>query len=487
LVERLGQGLRLERNPFDAVQPYCQRAFESGGRPINVQLLPPARLMPRDYLEEVRRAAIRIQPSQHPHLLRVIRHDDAPDGDYFLEEAVGRHTLASLRRLRKRFTPAETVLILRQIVEGLEQAESLSLVPASVAPHQVFVEFPDHSDDRAILADDVLASTPLEKWPSFRLKLRAHPTALDFTQPRRQSLERWVSSNGGSVTHPAAETTRPSSQGARELALLTAYLLGGLDQAPGALAAFLREVAERQSDGGRRLERSEFLGRLAAFAGVKLPRATRPPTRPPGPKAGGRKVAEAKSTRSKPASASAAPSVAAGVEEPARPSSPARQVQDDPGDSLEAPADLDFSALMGNGTDEPLDEEDSVGFAEVLLLGQEDPLPSWTEAPSDLAEAAEDSLPEPAETVEPTAWLEGSDLSQSLEDDLAEEPARPLKFGTSSERSRSAGILRIVLFVLVFSLLIALLAAQLTGRPLRLFQKKSPPPTSATSHPPPTR
>ncbi len=292
LGELLGDSCRLERTAFDAMQPYCQRAF-MGGRAVMTQLLPPARVMPRLFLPALREAAARVSPEGQPNLVRVLQPPPDDAAGWFIEEAPPRLTLDAAMRLRKRLSPTEAAMVLNEIEKGVAQAEALKLVPAALATQQIFLEFTHTDDSRKLPTDDELGRTPLDAWPPFRLRLRAHPVCLNFTQPNRFRRERLLGLG------PKLGEASPGLDGLRvpeaaDYGALAISLLGGESVLAGPAGALVQQALE-----GGGMPRQAFLEELTGLLAPRVAAANKAQAAAAAATAKAREVREAREAKEK--------------------------------------------------------------------------------------------------------------------------------------------------------------------------------------------
>lgn len=266
VAEIAGDECTVDTKPFDALDPYRHRATQRATRtPVTVQLLPPARLMPVDYGKMILQAGEKISPQDHPHLLRVLAWDEEEHPEVLLEEHPGRWTLDAILTLKSRLEPAEAVLILEQLEAAVKEAESCGLVPVLRSPRQILVQFTAPGGEESLPPEVELARQPLENWPSFRLKVRTWPIALNFSQPDRFNPERLLQREPGAMEHQQASRGASFAQqpSARDYALLTAWMLGGIAAIPERVRPLLHDHLSNRSEtttGGRK----EFLERFSS-------------------------------------------------------------------------------------------------------------------------------------------------------------------------------------------------------------------------------
>ena len=275
LADLLSEDYQVDPSPFDSAQPYRHAATTRATRqPATVQLLPPERLMPRDYLRSIRTALHRINSLDHPNLLRVMLFPEDEHAGYFLEEATGRHTLASILRLKGSCNAGETVTLLEHLLEANRQAEACGLTTCLRSLSQIHVQFTATNGEAMLPDETTLARIPLSDWPPFRLRVRTYPTTLNLTQPERFNLERLLPQG-----HPGAEVTSTQKQSSlmtpasvRDFALLGAALTRHQEGLPDKIRQHISDHLRIRKT-TQQASPKEFVERLSAMAGRTAPKA----------------------------------------------------------------------------------------------------------------------------------------------------------------------------------------------------------------------
>ena len=274
LADLLNENYQVDASPFDSAQPYRHAATTRDTRvPATVQLLPPERLMPHDYLRSVRTSIHRVNSLDHPHLLRVILLPEDEHAGFFLEEAAGNHSLASMLRLKGSCNAGEAVVLLEHLLEANRQAEACGLTPCIRSLGQIHVQFTATHGEVALPDEATLARISLSDWPSFRLRVRTYPTTLNLTQPERFNLDRLLPQG-----HPGAEVTSTLKQSSlmtpasvRDFALLAAALTRHQLDLPDKVRQHISDhLRIRKST--QQASPKEFVERLAAMAGRSTPK-----------------------------------------------------------------------------------------------------------------------------------------------------------------------------------------------------------------------
>lgn len=274
LVDLAGDECTIDTKPFDALDPYRHRATQRATRtPAVIQLLPPARLMPLDYAKTIVQAGERIHPQEHPHLIRVLAWDENEHPEVLMEEHTGKWSLESLVSVKGKLSAADTAMVLEQLEAAVREAEHCGLHPVLRSPRQIALQFTAPGGEEALPPEVELARQPLENWPTFRLRVRTYPTALNFAQPERFNAERLIHRDPGTVEHSsAARSGNPWSAAptSRDYALLAAWMMGGTGEVPERVRPLVYDHLSNRSEaslGGRREFLEHFLSRAKAPGG----------------------------------------------------------------------------------------------------------------------------------------------------------------------------------------------------------------------------
>lgn len=348
-AELLSNDFTLDTRPPDAADPYRYRGTERATRrAVNVQLLPPANLIPPELLLPALEAARTTLSGQNdPHLLTLLAFHPESPAPLLVEELPGKFTLDSLRRLRAPLEPAEVHLLLTKVDQAATAAETRGLPLHWRCPKLIPIHFSGPGGEEALPPPGQLARRSLTDWPDFTVKLRTWPVMLDFTQPDRFQLERLLPRDpalaGASprLTHPPA-TTAPSP---RDFALLALWLLGGSAHLKENLKPLLFAAISTRSPA--LASRGEFLTRFhEAAASVTVEPVTLPKSKAKTPGKTGKVPGRA--TRPLPAAEPIQ------LPLPATPDGPLLPPLDQPDEDSEVPA---------------------MGFAEALFRAKTDPDP----------------------------------------------------------------------------------------------------------------
>ncbi len=470
LAEETGAGWRLERTPFDAAQPYAQRAFGAASKPVMLQLMPPVRLMAAEWLPAVRLAAERVKEDAHPRLIRILQMPVGDEPTWFMEDAQFRLTLEGVVRLRKGLSAGEAAFLMREVDRAVAEAEKVGLPATILCPQQVFVDF---SGGGAAPADDDLAGTPVDQWPAFVLRVRTHPVATQFAQAHRFQREPLVG-RGPRVraTEGVAGLRAPV---AADYAALFQWLCGGEAGLPGELAA----LVPRTIDGSGEPDRRKFMELLAAHVPKPVkrtakatPKPAAEPTAPAKVKLSKRESARASSTApapkhaepAKPAAKSAKKATRAGAKTSGAATKPPAPAPAEATPPSESPGAFGALTAAPRPDEAAEDEEDAGGFAEILFGARPAPEP----------DGAEDAFPA----------IGGSAAPRHGSPDAVDDDAEPLPMGAflgnltrdepvdadfptldfDPRDSGSGGLpVKLIFLVIVTALVIAIVGAHVTG------------------------
>ncbi len=272
VAEAVSADYAVDAKPFDAAHPYRQAAtLRSTRAAASVQLLPPDRLMARDYARNLRTAVQRLNALDHPNLLRVLTYPDSEAQEFYVEEATGKYHLASVLRLKGGFDVQDCTLVLEQLLEANRQAEGCGVTPVLRSLAHIHLHFTDPRGETELPAEATLASLPLADWPAFRLRVRTYPTALSLSQPERYQLERWLPAGhpglDSSPTQKSSSLLTPLT--ARDCALFIAIFTAGNPDLSEKLRHHVLDHL-RLRKGEHQPTPQDFVTRLAAMSGRLL-------------------------------------------------------------------------------------------------------------------------------------------------------------------------------------------------------------------------
>ena len=268
----LSNDFTLDTRVPDAADPYRYRGTgRATRRAVNVQVLPPANLLPTDHLlPALQKAWSSLSDRRDPHLLTPLAYHPEAPAPFLVEELPGKYTLDSLRRLRAPLDPPEVHLLLTKIDEAATAAAARHLPVHWRCPRLVPIQFTGPGGDESLPPPAQLARRSLTDWPAFTIKLRTWPLTLDFTQPDRFQLERLLPRDpaltGESPVLTGTAATAPPT--ARDFALLALWLLGGSAHLKENLKTLIYAAISARSPAPA--SRQEFLTRFNA-AGTHRP------------------------------------------------------------------------------------------------------------------------------------------------------------------------------------------------------------------------
>ncbi len=467
LTEKLADRYRLERTPFDSLQPYMQRAF-AGGQNVTLQLLPPARLLSPGYWSGLKAAAATVKPETHPLLIPVLALPDAADDGWFAEDAPPRFTLDAVVRLRRRLAPSEVLFLLQHLEKAVAQAEKAGLPPMAVGLQQAFVDVAAKDDGKAP-PDEELAQRPVDSWPGFKLRIRGHVSPLLFTQPARFRRETLLEKPGRSI----ADRPTGAKPEAADYAATAVALFGGEKHVPKQAAGVIQQALTQ----GEGVPRGQFLEKLTEVLAPKPAKASPPakstapsaPTAPkPAPAAEPVKPARPAGKAPPPAKKATAkigpktaPTGKTAPKKPAPVIAPVKPAKVSPAPTgltrlpePEKPEPLDFSALT-SGThrgESPEEGGRHGGFAQVLFGGS---APDEEDVPG---------VPEGVNPDEPTVGgLFATGRSPLLLEEVEETDFPPMKFTPPATGGSGWSTGRLLAVMILSALAIAAIMASVFG------------------------
>jgi hypothetical protein len=278
LADVLSEDFQVDPTPFDSANPYRHLATTRSTRaPATIQLLPPERLMPREYTRSLRTAIQRINSLDHPHLIRVIGYAESDHPEFFIEEATGRHSLASVLRLKGGLNASEAVMMLEHLLEATRQAEGCGLTPVFRSPGQIYFHFTAASGEAKLPPDTELARLPLHEWPAFRLRVRTYATTLNLAQPERFNPDRLLpAGHPGTETAPNQKLSALFTQATtRDFALLAAAMTQGNSEVSEKIRHHIFDNLRNRKPNQQSTPK-EFIERLSALAGRPVVAAPKP-------------------------------------------------------------------------------------------------------------------------------------------------------------------------------------------------------------------
>lgn len=263
VAEEVGEECSIDTRPADSAQPYRHRGTERATRhPATVQILPPPGLVPEEfYVPLIDQAWAARGGAETPHLLKPRWWHPAASTPLLVEELPGRWTLESLVKIRQRLEPEEVLLVLEQIHAAAESAASLDLPLHWRSPQLLPVQFLTPGAEESLAASGKLSRLPLTEWPPFRIKARTWPLMLNFTQPERFQLDRLMPREPGlPADPPPIRTGILTPPTAREFAQLAVWMFGGTAHLRDGVKPLLYEALSARASSME--SRADFLKRF---------------------------------------------------------------------------------------------------------------------------------------------------------------------------------------------------------------------------------
>ena len=174
LEEQLGDRYRIVENPDPPLSPYARMAHDlQKERETVVQFLPASRTLPMQHSQLVINEMSRIKEDEHPNLIRCRGFWETDRLACIAEEPLNGFGLPLLLAERGGvLEPQEVIILLRQLILAMQQANSLELTPQALSVFSLEVHFPSESRFRV----RELRKRHVDFWPEFALKLRCHAT-----------------------------------------------------------------------------------------------------------------------------------------------------------------------------------------------------------------------------------------------------------------------------------------------------------------------
>jgi serine/threonine protein kinase/TPR repeat protein len=127
-------------------------------------------------LTQIEREVEKLRAIEHPNILRVLGMEHTPEANYILIEWTDGFSLLELLRSRREIDGDETLLLLRQISAGVDEAVARGLRHVDFSLSQILVHFPggEEQPERRL-------ATPVDRWPQFNIKINALGIAQEFS------------------------------------------------------------------------------------------------------------------------------------------------------------------------------------------------------------------------------------------------------------------------------------------------------------------
>lgn len=149
---------------------------------VTVHLLPPARIVPKDRYDAVPLQMWRFDPGRHPNILRSLTLWESPDWTFLTEERDGGFALSRLIAERITLNPGEVLVLLRQVLDGINQALECGVPRVDLHPSNMLIQ-PAKGGALTTREFDRLMQKRIDAWPPFTLKLRPHLTMRTLYEP----------------------------------------------------------------------------------------------------------------------------------------------------------------------------------------------------------------------------------------------------------------------------------------------------------------
>jgi len=171
-------------------------------------------------LTQIEREVEKLRGVEHPNILRVLGLERTPEAGFILLEWTEGFSLLELLRCRQEIHGDETLLLLRQIAAGVDDATTRGFRHIDFSLNQIFVHFPDAEKE----AERRLAS-PVDRWPQFLVKVNPLGITREFaTSDTWAGGQTIVGDLAAAPRDPSGSSPRHSMQ---SLAAVVYELLGG--------------------------------------------------------------------------------------------------------------------------------------------------------------------------------------------------------------------------------------------------------------------
>jgi serine/threonine protein kinase/TPR repeat protein len=172
-------------------------------------------------LTQIEREVEKLRSLEHPNILRVLGIERTPDAGYILLEWIEGFSLLELLRCRQEIDADETLLLLRQIAAGVDEATARGFRHLDFSLNQIFVHFfePEKEPGRRL-------AIPVDRWPRFLVKVNPLGITRDFA-----TSDTWAGGQtlvGEFTAAPPRDLAgAPAGQAIQSLAAVVYELLGG--------------------------------------------------------------------------------------------------------------------------------------------------------------------------------------------------------------------------------------------------------------------
>ena len=149
---------------------------------VTVHLLPPSGIVPKDQYEAVPLQMWRFNSDKHPNILRSLSVWENPAWTFLTEEREPGFSLGRLLAERLTLNPAEVLILLQEVLKGLNQATECGVRKVDLHPSNLLFRV---GKGGAMQAREFerLVQKRLDAWPPFVLKLRTHTTMRGLYEP----------------------------------------------------------------------------------------------------------------------------------------------------------------------------------------------------------------------------------------------------------------------------------------------------------------
>lgn len=236
---------------------------------VTVHLLPPSRIVPKDCYNAVPLQAWRFDPGRHPNILRSLTLWESPDWTFLTEEREGGFALSRLIAERITLNPAEVLVLLRQVLGGIDQAQECGVPRVDLHPSNMLIQM-GRRGSLSAREFERLTQKRIDAWPPFTLKLRPHVTMRTLYEPLLPD-----------TPADAAEfdtICRDKDFRCRSFVAVAAYMLTGEKQSgrcldfpetvPPRLAQYMAQTLELARTFGATPEPADFLAGFEQHAGA---------------------------------------------------------------------------------------------------------------------------------------------------------------------------------------------------------------------------
>jgi serine/threonine protein kinase len=171
-------------------------------------------------LAQIEREVDKLRGLEHPNILRVLGLERTPEASFILLEWTEGFSLLELLRCRREIDADETLLLLRQIAAGIDEATDRGFRNLDFSLNQIFVHFPDGEKE-----PERRLATPVDRWPRFLVKLNALGITREFA-----ASDTWAGGQtivGDLAAAPRDPAGAPARLSMQSLAAVVYELLGG--------------------------------------------------------------------------------------------------------------------------------------------------------------------------------------------------------------------------------------------------------------------